>query len=93
IIWERIAKCSFYGLVALALFFYGVTSTLFHAQRGQFLIEVEQEAAKVTLPQRSELVRSTIIIAIGTVIMALVLALVDYLNQSFLGAIQSLGGA
>lgn len=93
IYWNRIAKCSLYGIVALALLFYGLTSTLFNAKRAQFLIEVEQEAAKVTLPKRSDLVRSTIIISIGTVIMAVVLFVVDLLNQGFLDLVQGLGGA
>ncbi len=92
IVWFRVIKCAVYGLVALTVLIYGVRSTLFNERNAQFLIEVEQETTKVTLPSRQELVRSTAIIAIGTVIMAVVLALVDLVNLEFLQVIHSLGG-
>ena len=93
IVWSRVIKLSLFVIVGLGVLIYGLSSALFSERNASFLIEVEQEAAKVTLPSRQELVRSTIIIAIGTVIMSVVLLLVDLINGKILDLIHSLGGS
>ena len=93
IVWSRVVKLALFGIVGLGVLIYGLRSALFNERNASFLIEVEQEAAKVTLPSRQEIVRSTIIIAIGTVIMAMVLLLVDLINGQILDLIHSLGGS
>ncbi len=92
IIWFRGIKLVVYGVVGLIVLVYGVRSALFSAKNAQFLIEVEQETAKVTLPRRQEIIRSTVIIAFGTVIMAFVLFVVDYINVWLLDQVHTLGG-
>ena len=92
-VWSTVVKFALYALVGLSVLIIGLGSALFSEKSGNFLIEVEQEATRVTLPQRQELVRSTIIIAIGTIIMALVLFVVDYINVAVLDVIHGLGGA
>lgn len=92
IVWFRVIKFAIYAIVALTVLIYGLRSALFNERNAQFLIEVEQETAKVTMPARQEIIRSTIIIAIGTVIMACVLFLVDYVNVWILDVVRGLGG-
>ena len=58
----------------------GVAMIGFVPKAAQFLIEVEQEMSKVTWPSRADLIRSTILIALLSVILALLIAGVDLLN-------------
>jgi preprotein translocase SecE subunit len=92
IIWFRAIKLVVYGFFALFVLVYGLRSALFSPKNAQFLIEVEQETAKVTLPRRQEVIRSTVIIAIGTAVMAFVLFLVDTVNLWLLDQVHALGG-
>ena len=58
-----------------------------------WLIEVEQEMLRVTWPKQNEVVRSTVIIAIMTVVLAIVIFLVDWLNiQVVVNGILNRGG-
>jgi preprotein translocase SecE subunit len=69
------AVCLVAGLVAVG----------FHHKAVDFLIEVEQEMVKVEWPTSNVLVRSTIIIAIATAILAAVIVGVDTVNFHLLG--------
>ncbi len=92
IVWFRVIKFAVYGVVGLIVLIWGLRSALFNERNAQFLIEVEQETAKVTMPSKQEILRSTIIIAIGTIIMAFVLFLVDTINVWLLDQVHALGG-
>lgn len=70
------------GGIAAVVLIVGVTAVAFHAKSAQFLIEVEQEMSKVTWPSRADLVRSTVLIALLAVVLAVVIAGVDLLNYS-----------
>lgn len=70
-----------YAVLGVAVGLGGLFAVLVHPKSGQFLIEVQKELAKVTWPSRSDVIRSTIIIAILTVILAVAIFAVDALNQ------------
>ena len=70
-----------YAMLAVGLGLGGLFAVLVHPKSGQFLIEVQKELAKVTWPTRPDVIRSTIIIAILTVILAVAIFAVDALNQ------------
>lgn len=48
-----------------------------------FLIEVEKEMTKVSWPKQNEVVRSTIVIAVMTVVLSVGIFLVDLLNMKW----------
>jgi preprotein translocase subunit SecE len=70
-----------YAVLALLAGLGGLIAVLVHPKSSQFLIEVQKEMAKVTWPTRPDVIRSTIVIAILTVVLALAILLVDSLNQ------------
>lgn len=71
-----------YIVLCLVLGLGGLFAVLVHPRSCQFLIEVQKELAKVTWPSRPDVIRSTIVIAILTVILAVAIFAVDALNQS-----------
>ena len=68
------------GVLGAVILIGGVAMIGFVPKAAQFLIEVEQEMSKVTWPSRADLIRSTILIALLSVILALLIAGVDLLN-------------
>jgi preprotein translocase SecE subunit len=56
----------------------------FHHKAVEFLIEVEQEMVKVEWPKANVLVRSTLIIAVAIVVMAVLILGVDTVNFNFI---------
>lgn len=66
-----------FGAIVLV---YGVLAVAVLPKPAQFLIEVEQEMARVTWPSRTDLIRSTILIALLSVILAVIIAIVDLFN-------------
>jgi preprotein translocase SecE subunit len=70
----------FFAVMALAVLVAGIVAVGFHHLAVDFLIEVEQEMVKVEWPAGNVLVRSTIIIAIATVILAVLILAVDTFN-------------
>jgi preprotein translocase SecE subunit len=80
IAWQRYVITGLLGLMSLTAFIGGVICIAFLPYTVDRLIEVEQEMVKVTWPARSEVVRSTVIITIMTVVMALMIFLVDLVN-------------
>jgi len=69
-----------YGVVALTVLIGGLIAIGFKAVSVDFLIEVEQEMTRVTWPTTSELVRSTTVIAVMIVTLAIGIFLVDWFN-------------
>jgi preprotein translocase subunit SecE len=78
--WQQIPVAAIMGVLALGFLIGGIVAVGFLPKTVQWLIEVEQEMLKVTWPAQNEVVRSTIIIAIMTLILAAVIFLVDWLN-------------
>ena len=76
------------GIVFLVLAFgvlvSGLVAAGFHPKAVDFLIEVEQEMVKVEWPKGPALLRSTLIIAVSIVIMAVLILGVDLINFKFL---------
>ncbi|TVR45571.1 MAG: preprotein translocase subunit SecE [Planctomycetota bacterium] len=68
------------GSLGAIILIYGVLAVVVLPKPAQFLIEVEQEMARVTWPSRADLIRSTILIALLSVILAVVIAVVDLFN-------------
>jgi preprotein translocase SecE subunit len=82
------------GLIALVIAVGGVIAVGFHPKSAQFLIEVEQEMAKVVWPARSELIRFTVIIAVIAIVLSVVIAVIDFLNGKIVyDFVFKLGGA
>lgn len=73
-----------YAVLALAALVAGVIAAGFHPVGVDFLIEVEQEMIRVTWPTRSELTRSTVVIAIMIVVLGLSIFAVDWFNLKVL---------
>jgi len=73
-----------YAALALAVLVCGIVAAGFHRRAVDFLIEVEQEMVRVTWPSRSELVRSTVVIAIMIVVLAFSIFAVDWFNLKVL---------
>ena len=78
------------GGIGAVIFVVGIAMILFVEKTAQFLIEVEQEMTKVTWPSRTDIIRSTIMIAILAVVLAAIIALLDIINykliyQNFIG--------
>ena len=73
-----------YVALALAALIAGVVSAGFHRVAVDFLIEVEQEMTRITWPTRSELIRSTVVIAIMIVALTLGILAVDTFNLKIL---------
>ena len=71
-----------YSLLALVAGVGGLLAVLVIPRSAQYLIEVEQEVRKVTWPDRPTVIRSTIVITIMTVILALFIFGVDLINQA-----------
>jgi len=80
---RNLATGILFGVLALTAFVGGIAAVGFMSKTAQFLIEVEAEMAKVTLPKRQDVVRSTIIIAIMTVILAVLIWIVDEINYAW----------
>jgi preprotein translocase subunit SecE len=90
--WSNLVYMSILGVLGAVILVAGVAMIGFVPKAAQFLIEVEQEMSKVTWPSRSDLIRSTILIALLAVILALLIAGVDLLNY-WLVYNQIIGGA
>lgn len=73
-----------YVALALAALVVGVIATGFHKVAVDFLIEVEQEMVRVTWPTRSELIRSTAVIAVMIVVLGASIFAVDWFNLKVL---------
>jgi len=73
-----------YAVITLSVLIAGVVMVGFRAKSVDFLIEVEAEMARITWPTQSELVRSTIIIAIMIAILGLTIVMVDWFNLQIL---------
>lgn len=69
-----------YGILALGALIGGLVAIGFKPASVDFLIEVEQEMTRVTWPTSSELVRSTAVIAIMIVTLAIGIFVVDWFN-------------
>ena len=67
----------FASVLALVILGAGIALVGFMPKSSQFLIDVEKEMAKVTWPGRSEIIRSSIAIAIVTVVLSLLIFVVD----------------
>ncbi|MDA3959298.1 MAG: preprotein translocase subunit SecE [Planctomycetota bacterium] len=81
-----------FGVLAAVSFFGGIAAIGFVPKTAQFMIEVEQEMARVTWPGRPEVVRATIIITIMTIVLALIIFLVDLtLSKAVMDGLFSLG--
>ena len=89
---SNLVYMSILGVLGAVVLIGGVALIGFVPKAAQFLIEVEQEMSKVTWPSRSDLIRSTILIALLSVILALLIAGVDLLNY-WLVYNQIIGGA
>jgi preprotein translocase SecE subunit len=83
---------SVFAVLALAALISGLVSAGFHSRAVDFLIEVEQEMVRVEWPTFPVLVRSTLIIAVAIVVMAVLIVGVDFVNFYFLELIRWLGG-
>jgi len=81
-----------FAALAAVVFFGGGFAIGFHKKSAQFLIEVEEEMTRVTWPSRTDVVRSTIMIAILSVFLALLIFGVDFLNSQLLALVNSIGG-
>jgi preprotein translocase SecE subunit len=81
-----------FSVLALAALIAGVVSIGFHPRAVDFLIEVEQEMVRVEWPTLNVLGRSTLIIAIAIVVMAVLILGVDFINFQFLELVRWLGG-
>lgn len=73
-----------YAALTLSVLIAGVVMVGFRHKSVDFLIEVEAEMARITWPTQSELVRSTVVIAIMIVILGLTIVLVDWFNLQIL---------
>jgi len=69
-----------YGVLALVALVGGLVAIGFKPASVDFLIEVEQEMGRVTWPTWSELVRSTAVIAVMIVTLAIGIFVVDWFN-------------
>jgi preprotein translocase SecE subunit len=82
----------FFSALALAAFGAGLVFVGFHQRAVEFLIEVEQEMVRVEWPTMPVLIRSTLIIAVAIVVMAVLILGVDFVNFYFLELVRWLGG-
>lgn len=74
----------FFSAMTLAALVGGLVCAGFHPKAVDFLIEVEQEMVRVEWPKGNALVRSTLIIAVAIVVMAVLILGVDTINFSFI---------
>ena len=81
-----------FTVLALGAFGAGLISIGFHQRAVDFLIEVEQEMVRVEWPTTPVLIRSTLIIAVAIVVMALLIIGVDFTNYHFIELVSWLGG-
>lgn len=72
-----LVKTLFFSLLSLAVLVAGIVAIGFHPKSAQFLIEVEQEMTRVSWPSKNDVIRSTVAIAIMTLILALLIAFTD----------------
>ncbi len=70
------------GVLALGVLISGIALAGFHPRSAQFLIDVEREMVKVDWPNRQNVLRSTVVIAIMTVILSVFIFLVDIMNKA-----------
>ena len=82
----------FFSALALAALGAGLVFVGFHQRAVEFLIEVEQEMVRVEWPTMPVLIRSTLIIAVAIVVMAVLILGVDFVNFYFLELVRWLGG-
>ena len=80
-IWAALVTFIVFTICAVAAFFGGLYAVLIKKRSADFLIEVEREMTRVTWPGRADVIRSTIVIAVITVIMALLIFAVDWINR------------
>lgn len=73
-----------FATLALSSLIAGIVAVGFQPKAVDFLIEVEQEMVKVEWPSSNVLVRSTLIIAVATAILAAMIVGVDWINYHFL---------
>lgn len=81
-----------FAAVAVAVAGGGLAAVGFVPRSAQFLIEVEEEMAKVVWPSRADLIRFTILIALMAIVLAVLILLVDLGNYWLLKGIRSWGG-
>jgi preprotein translocase SecE subunit len=79
-------------VLALAAFLAGLILIGFRPKTVDFLIEVEQEMVRVEWPTMNVLIRSTLIIAVAIVVLAVLILGVDSVNLQFLKLVRWLGG-
>jgi preprotein translocase SecE subunit len=82
----------FFCVLALAAFLAGLILIGFRPKTVDFLIEVEQEMVRVEWPTMNVLIRSTLIIAVAIVVLAVLILGVDSVNLQFLKLVRWLGG-
>ncbi len=80
--WQRYVIVGILGLASLAALLGGIVCIAFLPRTVDRLIEVEYEMTKVTWPTQNEVVRSTVIITIMTVILASLIFAVDWVNYA-----------
>ncbi len=79
--WQGMVGGIVLSVLALVLIIGGIVAVFFRPKTSDLLIEVEQEMVKVTWSSFSEVVRSTVIIGIVTVVLAVVITAVDFGNN------------
>ncbi len=75
---------SIFGVLALVVLIGGIAAAGFVPKSADFLIEVEQEMARVTWPTGPDLIRSTIVIAVMIVFLGVGIFAVDWVNLHLL---------
>ena len=70
------------SILACASLVCGIAFAGIYSRSAQFLIEVEKEMTKVDWPDRPTVIRSTVVIAIMTAVLATFIFLVDLLNHA-----------
>jgi preprotein translocase SecE subunit len=82
--WRQLAVGGFFAVLALVALVGGLIAVGFYKKSVDFLIEVEQEMARVTWPNGRDLMRSTVFIALMIVTLSAGILLVDFVNKNIL---------
>jgi preprotein translocase SecE subunit len=75
---RQLVLASFFAVLALVTAIAALVAVGFHAKAVNFLIEVEQEMAKVEWPKVDTLWKSTLVIALTIIVMAGVIFAIDW---------------